>query len=72
MPSHHDNFTNDISDNLGISLTAKNVDSPLLVSINNSIERIEHDCFWFDDSYVHGIPFCDGIRVDIRIFGKDN
>lgn len=74
LPTHHDRITHNIEGSLGISLVPIHSGSPLMIydRRSNKIESVFSSAFLFDDSNLHGIPMVDGLRIDIRIFGKFN
>jgi len=76
LPTHHDAINTKKIDNLGVSLVPIHSNTPLMVynTESRNIESIFSSCFLFDDSYLHGIPMTNGLRIDIRVFGilKEN
>ena len=72
LPTHQDRITTDTNSHLGLSLVPTHSGSPLMIYNPNlrKIESVFSNCFLFDDSYLHGIPMVQGLRIDIRIFGK--
>jgi hypothetical protein len=74
LPTHHDKIICNINSNLGISLVPIHSGSPLMIYDRelDKIESVFSSAFLFDDSNLHGIPMVNGLRIDIRIFGKFN
>lgn len=72
LPTHQDKIVSDINSSLGLSLVPIHSGTPLMVydPVSRRIESIFSNCFLFDDSYLHGIPMVNGLRIDIRVFGK--
>lgn len=72
LPTHNDGSYDDKSRNLGVSLVPIHSGAPLKYfdKETNKVESIFSSAFVFDDSYFHGIPMVDGLRIDIRIFGN--
>lgn len=72
LPTHHDKIFSNANNSLGLSLVPIHSGSPLMVYDRETrkIESIFSNCFLFDDSHLHGIPMVNGLRIDIRVFGK--
>jgi hypothetical protein len=71
LPTHHDAINSTGDENFGISLVPIHSGSPLVIydPVLKETKSIFSSCFFFDDSYLHGIPMVHGLRIDIRIFG---
>jgi len=74
LPTHNDRAISSAVRSIGVSLVPIHSGSPLMIH-NPTLKKIESvfsSAFLFDDSYLHGIPMVNGLRIDIRIFGKFN
>lgn len=74
LPTHHDGIIHTPAGGIGLSLVPVHSGSPLMIYDRRSkkIESVSSTAFLFDDSNLHGIPMVNGVRIDIRIFGKFN
>lgn len=68
LPTHSDESIFD-KHNLGISLVPVHSGTPLIIYDNDNVHRVFSSSFIFNDSYLHGIPMVNGLRIDIRVFG---
>lgn len=71
LPTHHDRVFYD-TNSLGLSIVPIHSGTPLMIHDRKSkeIHSTFSNCFLFDDSNLHGIPMVNGLRIDIRVFGK--
>jgi len=74
LPIHHDGINHTSAGGIGLSLVPVHSGSPLMIYDRRSkkMESVFSSSFFFDDSHLHGIPMVDGLRIDIRVFGKFN
>lgn len=72
LPTHHDRLLYSQKSGIGLSLVPIHSNSPLMYydPREKKINSIFSSSFLFDDSYLHGIPIVDGLRIDIRVFGN--
>jgi hypothetical protein len=72
LPTHQDKVDSGIDNSVGLSLVPVHSQSPIMAYNPKSmeIESTLSSAFIFDDSYLHGIPMVNGVRIDIRVFEK--